>query len=76
MLVKKRFQARRPCRFCVDKFEPDYKDFRLLQNYLAEHTKLVPRRISGNCAFHQRQVTREVKRARALALLSFVQSNE
>lgn len=76
MLIKKRFQGRKPCRFCADKFEPDYKDFKLLQNFLTEHSKIVPRRISGNCAFHQRQITREVKRARAIALVSFTPSRE
>ena len=72
MMGRRRFQARKSCRFCAEKFTPDYKDFRTLQYYVTEHSKIVPRRISGNCAFHQRRIQQEVKRARVLALLPFV----
>ena len=70
-------RARRPkkkgCMFCVDKVEHiDYKDTAQLRRYVTERGKIVPRRISGNCAKHQRQLTTAIKRARIIALLPFV----
>ena len=70
-------RARRPkrkvCMFCVDKVEAiDYKDTAKLRRYVSERGKIVPRRISGNCAKHQRQLTTAIKRARIIALLPFV----
>ena len=63
---------KRICTFCVDKIEGvDYKDVPRLRRYITERGKIVPRRISGNCAKHQRQVTVAIKRARAVALLPF-----
>lgn len=63
---------RRVCSFCVDKIEIiDYKDINRLRKYLSERGKILPRRISGNCAGHQRQVTLAIKKARTLALLPF-----
>jgi small subunit ribosomal protein S18 len=63
---------KRVCGFCVDKIEGvDYKDVARLRRYITERGKIVPRRISGNCAKHQRQVTVAIKRARAVALLPF-----
>ena len=72
----KRDRNRRPrkkvCSFCVDKVELiDYKDAGKLRRYITERGKILPRRISGNCAKHQRQVTVAVKRARNIALLPF-----
>ena len=72
----KRDRSRRPrkkvCSFCVDKVEQiDYKDVAKLRRYIAERGKILPRRISGNCAKHQRQVTVAIKRARNIALLPF-----
>lgn len=62
----------RVCRFCADKkLSIDYKDGRLLNSFVSERGKIVPRRISGNCARHQREVTLAVKRARVMALLPF-----
>ena len=59
--------------FCVDKVEHiDYKDTAKLRRYVTERGKIVPRRISGNCAKHQRQLTTASKRARIIALLPFV----
>ena len=56
--------------FCVDKVEQiDYKDVAKLRRYITERGKILPRRISGNCAKHQRQVTVAIKRARNIALL-------
>ncbi|NLL51279.1 MAG: 30S ribosomal protein S18 [Peptococcaceae bacterium] len=63
---------KRVCSFCVDKVESiDYKDTHKLRKYITERGKILPRRISGNCAKHQRQVTIAVKRARSIALLPF-----
>lgn len=60
------------CSFCVDKVENiDYKEITRLRRYITERGKILPRRISGNCAKHQRQVTIAVKRARQIALLPF-----
>ena len=59
--------------FCVDKVESiDYKDTAKLRRYVSERGKIVPRRISGTCAKHQRQLTTAIKRARIIALLPFV----
>ena len=63
----------RSCYFCSNDQEIDYKDIKTLKRYLTDRGKIVPRRITGNCAKHQRAVTREIKRARAVALLPFVQ---
>ena len=63
---------RRPCRFCADKrVQMDYKDVKILRHFVSETGAIVPRRVSGTCAKHQRQLTREVKRARVMALLPF-----
>jgi small subunit ribosomal protein S18 len=63
---------RRLCRFCIDKVDLiDFKDVRLLLNYLPERGKILPRRISGNCATHQRMLAEAIKRARNIALLPY-----
>ncbi len=60
------------CRFCEDKsLKIDYKDARLLQRFITERGKIIPRRMSGTCARHQRGLTRTLKRARQIALLPF-----
>ncbi len=65
-------RRKRPCKFCRGKVkEIDFKIVSRLQNYITERGKILPRRISGNCAKHQRQLTMAVKRARQLALLPF-----
>ena len=70
---KRRFQVRRKvCRFCVDKTPfIDYKDMKTLRFFVTERGKILPRRISGNCARHQREVTTSVQRCRNIALLPF-----
>ena len=69
---RSRKARRKPCQFCVDKMEHiDYKDTARLRRYLSERAKIVPRRISGNCAKHQRLVTTAIKRARHIALLPY-----
>jgi small subunit ribosomal protein S18 len=63
---------RKVCQFCVDKItDVDYKETTRLRRYLTERGKILPRRISGNCAKHQRQVTVAIKRARIVALLPY-----
>ncbi len=62
------------CRFCHDKALPiDYKRSDILENFITERGKILPRRITGTCARHQRDVAREIKRARIIALLPFVE---
>ena len=70
---KRRFQVRKKvCRFCVDKTPfIDYKDIKTLRFFVTERGKILPRRISGNCARHQREVTVAVQRCRNIALLPF-----
>lgn len=66
------FRRRKYCKFCEDKATwIDHKDIRTLQNYIPERAKVLPRRISGTCATHQRQLMRAIKRARMLALIPF-----
>jgi len=72
----RRERGRRPrkrvCGFCVDKVQDvDYKDVGKLRKFITERAKILPRRISGNCAKHQRQVTVAIKLARNIALLPF-----
>ncbi len=72
----KRERGRRPrkrvCSYCIDKVEAiDYKEAGKLRKYITERGKILPRRISGNCAKHQRQLTIAIKRARHMALLPF-----
>lgn len=68
----RRRSRRKSCQFCVDKVELiDYKDISKLKRFLNERGKIVPRRISGNCAKHQRKMTVAIKRARHIALLPF-----
>ena len=70
--VKIRRAKRKVCSFCVDKAtEIDYKDIAKLRKFISERGKILPRRISGNCAKHQRQLTTAIKRARVIALLPF-----
>lgn len=64
---------KRVCSFCIDKVESiDYKETPKLRKFITERGKILPRRISGNCAKHQRQVTIAVKRARSIALLPYM----
>lgn len=62
---------KRVCSFCVDKINIDYKDVPRLKKYVTERGKILPRRISGNCAHHQRLLTVAIKRARNIALIPF-----
>lgn len=65
-------RRRKICRFCEQKVKIiDYKDERLLRRYISDRGKILPRRITGNCAKHQRQLTMAIKRGRHLAMLPF-----
>ncbi len=65
-------RRRKTCRFCENRIDKiDYKDEKLVRRFVTDRGKIVPRRISGNCAWHQRRLTTAVKRARHLALLPF-----
>jgi small subunit ribosomal protein S18 len=72
--VQKRMVMRkRVCRYCADpQLVIDYKDPRILQPFVSDRAKIIPRRVTGNCAYHQRRITEAIKRARLLALLPFV----
>ncbi len=66
-------RRKKVCVFCADKNEViDYKDANLLRKYISERGKILPRRITGNCAKHQRALTVAVKRARQIALIPYV----
>ena len=68
----RRFRRRKVCRFCADKVDHiDFKDVKLLSGYVPERSKILPRRISGVCSQHQRQLTDAIKKARNIALLAF-----
>jgi len=71
---KKKFfyRRKRVCKFCVEKIEYiDFKDVKTLQQFIPERGKILPRRISGTCALHQRKLQNAIKRARIAALLPF-----
>ena len=71
---KMRRSKRKVCAFCVDKAESiDYKDINKLRKFVTERGKILPRRITGNCAKHQRALTIAIKRARHIALMPYVQ---
>ena len=73
MMPKKKFMPRRKfCRFCADKDLPlDYKRTDILQDFTTERGKIIARRVTGTCAYHQRLLTTEIKRARQMALLFY-----
>jgi small subunit ribosomal protein S18 len=71
---KKFYSRRKACRFCTDKVAGiSYKDVSMLRNFLTERGKIMPRRISGNCALHQRALTTAIKRARNIAMVAFTE---
>lgn len=73
MMDKRRGMRRKKvCQFCADKTETiDYKDVDKLRKYITDRGKILPKRITGTCAIHQREVTRAIKRARIVALLPY-----
>ncbi|MCL2387524.1 MAG: 30S ribosomal protein S18 [Defluviitaleaceae bacterium] len=75
MIQKRRGRRKkRVCQFCVDKVTAiDYKDIAKLRKFVSERGKILPRRVTGNCAKHQRAMTMNVKRARHMALMVYTQ---
>ena len=74
---KRIFHRRKVCRFCADKsLNINYKDPKALKYFITERGKIIPRRISGSCAKHQRELTHAIQRARTIALLPYVGSVE
>ena len=70
---RNRKSRKKVCAFCADKIETiDYKDVPRLRRYLSERAKIIPRRATGTCARHQRQLTIAIKRARHLAFLPYI----
>ncbi|HXU91701.1 MAG TPA: 30S ribosomal protein S18 [Methylomirabilota bacterium] len=73
---RRRFGRRKVCKFCADKLDlVDYKDVRRLRSFVTERGKIIPRRISGSCARHQRELTHAIKRARTVSLLPYVSTD-
>jgi small subunit ribosomal protein S18 len=73
-VLKKRraYRRQKVCKFCLDKVvQVDFKDVKRLRNFVSDRGKIVPRRISGNCARHQRQLTVAIRRARSIALMAY-----
>jgi len=73
MLKQRRtFRRQKVCKYCVDKIDAvDFKDVKRLRGFMTDRGKIIPRRISGNCAMHQRQLATAIKRARSIAMLPF-----
>jgi len=70
---KKFFHRKKFCRFCTDSnIKIDYKNPAILNNFITERGKIMPRRITGNCASHQRELAVAIKRARMIAIMPFV----
>ena len=70
------FRRRKVCKFCADKIDyVDYKDVKLLSGFVPERGKILPRRMFGTCAEHQRKLTLAIKRARNIALLPFASAD-
>lgn len=73
MAMIRRSFVKRPCRFCTEKVEAiDYKDLERIGRYVTDRGKIIPSRLTGTCAWHQRVLTRAIKRARFMALLPYV----
>jgi small subunit ribosomal protein S18 len=69
---KRTFFKKKVCKVCANKLTLDYKEVDTLRRFTTDRGKILPRRITGTCAKHQRSLSREIKRARAIALLPFV----
>lgn len=70
---RNRKAKRKVCQFCADKIDTiDYKDLPRLRRYISERAKILPRRVTGTCAYHQRELTTAIKRARHVALLPYI----
>jgi small subunit ribosomal protein S18 len=73
---RKYFRRKKVCKFCTEKIDAiDYKDYRLLGQFVAESGRIVPRRLSGVCTPHQRRLSKAIKQARNIALLPFASAS-
>lgn len=71
-MEKRRMRKKKVCQFCTDKVDNiDYKEVEKLRRFVTDRGKILPKRITGTCAIHQREVTRAIKRARMVALLPY-----
>ncbi len=70
-IARKRFQRKKICKFCADKIDIDYKDSKQLRNFITERGKIMPRRLTGTCAKHQRTLAMAIKTARTIAIIPF-----
>ncbi|GAB1535915.1 hypothetical protein ADMFC3_15460 [Geovibrio sp. ADMFC3] len=70
-VIRRKFQKKKVCRFCAEKIDIDYKDAKLLRGFVTERGKIMPRRLTGTCARHQRALASAVKTARTIILLPF-----
>ena len=68
---RRHYSRRKVCRFCAEDTPIDYKDVELLRHFITDRAKIIPRRITGTCAKHQRELAVAIKRARYIALLPF-----
>ncbi len=72
--MKRRIRKKKVCLFCTEKTDNiDYKDIDKLKKYITDRGKILPKRITGTCATHQRELTKAIKKARMVALLPFTQ---
>lgn len=68
------FTKKKFCLFCKEKIKLiDYKNYKILENYIMETGKIIPARVSGTCSYHQKQLTKAIKRARHMGLIKFVE---
>ncbi|GAB5046036.1 30S ribosomal protein S18 [Thermodesulfovibrio sp. TK110] len=72
--TQRRFFRKKYCRFCAEKIDfIDYKNVKMLRSFMTERGKILSRKMTGTCSKHQRQLTRAIKRARAIALLPYIE---
>ncbi|MFW0884872.1 30S ribosomal protein S18 [Candidatus Acidulodesulfobacterium sp. H_13] len=74
--IRRAYSRKKICRFCSDgKLKIDYKDFKLMRNFITERGKIMPRRITGNCAYHQKRISRAIKISRIVSIIPYTSVN-
>ncbi|MDA8402159.1 MAG: 30S ribosomal protein S18 [Deltaproteobacteria bacterium] len=74
--IRRTYTRKKVCRFCADQnLKIDYKDSRLMRNFVSERGKIMPRRITGNCAYHQRRVSKAIKISRIVSIMPYTSVN-
>ncbi|MHB1660797.1 MAG: 30S ribosomal protein S18 [bacterium] len=74
--IRRTFTRKKVCRFCGDaNLKIDYKDSRLMRNFVSERGKIMPRRITGNCAYHQRRISKAIKISRTVSIMPYTSVN-